>query len=385
MATFFYRGNALWVRGTVDKVRYQLSCSQKTTDYGFKNWYKRANPDKVLEELLKEFDQKKSESSSFVGKFDLEKFGMFIIDATKINRGEETQKDYERLFTKRIVPFFADPKNKREYLLKDISKIASLDCVALLNHLKTQLSDDRVKRCRNILTDVLDYAVEYKHLEVNPFNNKKIKRLVSFDTTPKSNKTYSTDEVKNLLENSIGWFGLFLHILFTTGMRVGEAKGIKWADIDFETGQLNAKRSISHNVIQEGDTATKKHIRTIQLFPYVFEKVKAHREIRLSDTWVFANGKGDFLGENHVLLNQLKQLCKEIGIEYKALKPSRRSYASILYYSGIDKKKIQENIGHAIGSNVTDKHYLDRRVLEVSQEQKIAFKHEEIFLAMIKE
>jgi integrase len=252
-----------------------------------------------------------------------------------------------------------------------------------VSYLKTQFSDDRAKRCRNIFSTILDFAVECKYLSENPFERKIVSNCIKFDTTPVSNKTYTTREVKILLDNSKGWFNLFLEVLFKTGMRVGEAKGIQWSDIDFATGQLKAKRSITHGVITNGDTATKKHERTIHLYPSLFEKLKSFYEIRESNQWVFTNKEGSFIGENHVLLNQLKQLCQEMGIEYKTLKPTRRSYASIVNFSGVSIEKVQEDIGHSKGSNVTPKHYIDRSVLELSQEQKIALKQEELFLSMV--
>lgn len=380
MAKFFYRGNALWVRGTIDKTRYQLSCGRKTTDLGFNVWFKRANADKMLEELVA-----KENETSFgnIEKFDLETFGMRILRATNQRRGYQSQLDYENLFKTKIVPFFADPKNKRQYILKDISRLSSLDCIDLLSNLKAQLSDDRVKRCRNIFSTILDFAMECKYLSGNPFLGKIVSNCIEFNTSPVSNKTYTTREVKMLLDNSEGWFNLFLEVLFKTGMRVGEAKGIQWGDINFETGQLEAKRSITHGVITDGDTATKKHKRTIYLYPSLLEKLKSFYSIRESNQWVFTNEEGSFVGENHALLSQLKKLCAKTNVEYKTLKPTRRTYSSIMKFSGVTVEKIQEDIGHSKGSSVTSKHYIDRSVLELSQEQKIALKQEELFLSMV--
>lgn len=379
MAKFFYRGNALWVRGTIDKTRYQLACGRKTTDLGFNVWFKRANADKMLEELVA-----KENETSFgnIEKFDLETFGLRALRSFKDDRSYETQNDYENLFKNRIIPYFNDPINKRRYLLKDISKILPIDCVELLQFLKTQFSDDRAKRCKTVFSFVLESVIDNRILDQNPMESKSVQR-VKFNLEPETNKTYTTDEVKTILDNAEGWFKLFVEILFKHGLRVGEAKGIKWSDIDLEAGKLNLQRSLTHGKIKEGNTKTKKHVRTIQLFPSIVEQLKEYLIVRPSEEWLFVDDKGGCIKENAHLLKLLKALCVDCGIEYKTLKPTRRSHTSIMFFGGVAKEKIQADIGHSKGSNVTDRHYIDKRVLQEKQAQDISIKQEEIFLSMI--
>lgn len=379
MAKFFFRGNALWVRGTINKVRYQLACGRKKTDLGFNTWYKKANAEQVLKELVEKENEVFFED---IKSFDLETFGLRILQSSKEDRSYETQNDYESLFKNRIIPFFKDPKNERRYLLKDISRILPLDCVELLRYLKTQFSEERAKRCKTVFAYVLEGAVECKYLDQNPLEAKSVKRI-RFDTTPQSNKTYTTEEVRILLDVSKGWFKIFLEILFKHGLRVGEAKGIKWDDIDLEQGKLYLQRSVTHGKLIVGNKKTKKHIRTINLFPSLVKLLKAYKKVSPSEEWLFVDGNGSYIKENRILLNHLKDLCDEYGVEYKTLKPTRRSHASILYFGGVDKEKVQVDIGHAKGSKVTSKHYLDRNVLLLEQERQISIKQEEIFFAMI--
>lgn len=379
MAKFFFRGNALWVRGTMNKTRYQLACGRKKTDLGFNTWYKKANAEQVLKELVEKENEVFFED---IKSFDLETFGLRILRSSKEDRSYETQNDYESLFKNRIIPFFKDQKNERKYLLKDISKILPLDCVELLRYLKTQFSEERAKRCKTVFSYILEGAVECKYLAQNPLEAKSVKRI-HFNTIPQSNQTYTTEEVKILLDVSKGWFKIFMEILFKHGLRIGEAKGIKWEDIDLVEGKLHVRRSITHGKVIEGNTKTKRHVRTVNLFPSLVELLKAHKKVRLSEEWLFVDGTGSYIKENRILLNHLKNLCDEYGVEYKTLKPTRRSHASIMYFGGVDKENVQVAIGHTKGSKVTAKHYLDRNVLLSEQERQISIKQEEIFFAMI--
>lgn len=379
MAKFFFRGNALWVRGTINKVRYQLACGRKKTDLGFNTWYKKANAEQVLKELVEKENEVFFED---IKSFDLETFGLRILQSSKEDRSYETQNDYESLFKNRIIPFFQDPKNQRRYLLKDISKILPLDCVELLRYLKTQFSEERAKRCKTVFSYVLEGAVECKYLGRNPLEAKSVKRI-HFDTTPQSNQTYTTQEVKILLDVSKGWFKIFMEILFKHGLRVGEAKGIKWEDVDLEQGKIYLQRSVTHGRVIEGNNRTKKHVRTVNLFPSLVEQLKAYKKVRPSEEWLFVDGDGGYIKENANLLKHLQNLCNEYGVEYKTLKPTRRSHASIMFFGGVEEEKVQEDIGHAKGSKVTLKHYIDRNVLLSEQERRISIKQEEIFFAMI--
>lgn len=86
------------------------------------------------------------------------------------------------------------------------------------------------------------------------------------------------------------WFPLVL-TLARTGMRFGEATGLKWTDINFSTGEVTVRRSQWRGNV--GETKTKS-TRTIALTPDLIAALQAHRQdqIRsqvpwLAEGWLF--------------------------------------------------------------------------------------------------
>ena len=60
----------------------------------------------------------------------------------------------------------------------------------------------------------------------------------------------------------------FFYTEITTGLRLGEICGLKWSDLDENTGKLQIRRSVSHEPgggLTFGDTKTEKGMRTILL------------------------------------------------------------------------------------------------------------------------
>ena len=66
---------------------------------------------------------------------------------------------------------------------------------------------------------------------------------------------------------------LFL-FLSRTGARIGEALGLKWGDIDFNSRFINLKRSLSRGKIT---TLKSKRERRIDMSPQLAETLQAHR------------------------------------------------------------------------------------------------------------
>lgn len=85
----------------------------------------------------------------------------------------------------------------------------------------------------------LNEAVRRGHLAKNPATLAKAPRLTEEEIEP-----YNVDEIRRLLEaagkgkNSARWA-----IALALGLRQGEALGLKWSDVDFETGVLRVRRS----------------------------------------------------------------------------------------------------------------------------------------------
>ncbi|WP_228127014.1 site-specific integrase [Aliarcobacter butzleri] len=190
-----------------------------------------------------------------------------------------------------------------------------------------------------------------------------------------------------ILKNAKGWFKIFIELSFKLGLRTGECMALKWSDFNFETEKLFLQRSITKGVITEQDKnslSNKNHFRIIQLFPDLVKLLKTYYEVRPSDEWLFINKDGRYYRESKTIVDyHLKPLLKKINVEYKTLYATRRSYASVMSYGGENLENIQMIMGHTKGSKITERHYIDPRILKLEHDKLNAQKQQDIFNMMI--
>jgi integrase len=74
---------------------------------------------------------------------------------------------------------------------------------------------------------------------------------------------------------------VLISLLAFTGMRISEALGLTWADIDFEGGSVNVRRQLSH--ARRGEPAKRIPLKTeagerqIDLAPKMLQALRVHR------------------------------------------------------------------------------------------------------------
>jgi integrase len=160
------------------------------------------------------------------------------------------------------------------------------------------------------------------------------------------------------------WEALFA-LALTTGMRRGELLGLKWQDINLETGILQVRRILSRvptqmanreHVYVEAEPKTAKSRRSIAIAPFALEVLKQHYEQQLEakmkagTSWqwhdyVFCTSVGTHLGPNHVV-EEFKKLLTQAGLPNIRFHDLRHSAASLLLTVGVHPKIVQEVLGH---------------------------------------
>ena len=371
---FKVRGNKIHVHGSVDGVFYRKSTGKKVSAIT-KEWMTNADPIEVLSKIVK----KEIDETLLHSNMSLEEFGLEVLELTSSRRNQFSQADVVGLFKNRILPVF------RHYRFRDIKP---LDLVKFLEAQKKEINNDRVRKIKNTFGLILAYAEDNELIDKNPMNAKTVER-VDLTYTPVRTEAYTTDEVYLMLKSAKGWFKVFLELSLKLGLRSGEAMGIKWKDIDLKTGVFTLQRSITKGVITEETEDSvkeknKKHYRVLQLFPETVALLKSYYNVRLSDEWLFINKDGTYFKESKTIIDyHLKPLLKDVGVKYRTLYATRRSYASIMHYGGENMSDLQQAMGHSEGSAITEKHYIDPRMLNQQQNALRAKNSEELFNAML--
>jgi integrase len=149
--------------------------------------------------------------------------------------------------------------------------------------------------------------------------------------------------------------GLLLAILYYTGLRRGEALGLRWSDIDFAARSLRVERDIDFVAGDVGTVKTDTSVRTVPVPDELMILLQKHRQIG-NGYIIRAQRTGEFWSQSTFVrrwrLLQTALLEAARGIENNGSGSIltahyfRHNYASILYRSGVDVLTAQRYLGH---------------------------------------
>lgn len=221
------------------------------------------------------------------------------------------------------------------------------------------LSNKSIKNLHGILHKALQQAVKIDYIKVNPCAACELPRAEKHEIKP------LTDEEVRLFLQAIGehkYKNLYTVILFS-GMRLGEALGLRWACVDFTNGTIRIDRQLQKERIQGGggkhklvETKTGS-VRTVTLAPAVVDILKEQRKTQnqqrlfFGPEWkndfdlVFTHEDGQHLTEATVYFS-FKRLVKKIGLSSARIHDLRHTFATISLQNGDDLKVVSEALGH---------------------------------------
>lgn len=192
-------------------------------------------------------------------------------------------------------------------------------------------------------------------------------------TLPKDN---TTKEIKVLTRNQQQEFiqaikGHELEVLFlvalSTGLRLGEILGLKWCDIDFNSGALTVNRTLQRvtKIDRDGNREskiieqlpkTKNSIRTVPIPQNILSRLKDHKleqnknrlkigEAYLNNDYIFCNNLGYPIDDKRPARN-LKSILTKLNIEPIKFHGLRHTYATRLFEANVPPKTVQVLMGH---------------------------------------
>lgn len=152
-------------------------------------------------------------------------------------------------------------------------------------------------------------------------------------------------------------FATYLWVLAATGCRRGEARALRWSDVDLDKAELRIRRSIAHVDGDVYEKSTKTHqSRRLALDAATVDELRTHRlrmrERALAlgvalapDAQLFSDLEGRPWRPD-VCTNRFGRLRQAVGLEGVRLHDLRHFVATVLGDGGVPIATISSRLGH---------------------------------------
>ncbi len=218
------------------------------------------------------------------------------------------------------------------------------------------LSPKTVRYIHTTLHKALGDAVDADILGVNPATKAKPPKPRA--TATDKLQFWRVDELAAFLRHVEGTrLEALWYLLAMTGMRRGEALGLRWSDIDFDAMRLSVRNtftSVEYTIV--ASTPKTHRARVIDLDERTIAKLRAHHERQLSEKaeWKndYVNNDLAFPRENGTpshpdgITQRFENEVKRAGLRRIRLHDLRHTHATIALGAGIPVKVISERLGH---------------------------------------
>jgi integrase len=215
------------------------------------------------------------------------------------------------------------------------------------------------------LRTALNQAVRWELIQRNPCSAVKPPR-----STPPEMRVWDAKQAARVIDaaRSDSQYGALWRLAITTGMRVGELLGLRWADVDGDRLTISVRQTLARGergAPTLGTPKTPKSRRTIAITLADAEVLRSHRAhqaaIRLAcPTWhqldlVFCRDDGKPTHPNS-LARAFAQLIEAAGVPRIRMHDMRHSAISLMLANGIPVKVVSERVGHASATMTMDRY-----------------------------
>jgi integrase len=244
----------------------------------------------------------------------------------------------------------------------ELQRLSPAQLNAFYRHLLTEAGKDghglaskTVRNIHNILHRALKDAVRWGYLVRNVADAADPPRGKSAEM-----RVWSPEQLRVFLEHvrEDDLYGFWL-LTATTGMRRGELAGLRWSDVDLETGRLSVRqpRVVVANAPQTSEPKTARGRRSLALDPVTVAALRRHRARKLEHKLLVGARYQDsglvFTWPDGSPIHPLRFSrwfeghARRAGLPKIRLHDLRHSYASAALAAGVPAKVISERLGHA--------------------------------------
>lgn len=276
----------------------------------------------------------------------------FVDNYVRKNLKPRTVDYYIYLLNSRIVPFFNNYK---------ISEIKKSDIKNFLFSISDDLTETTIKKYRNCLVTIFNYAIEMEYIMYNPASNVSIPKGKQIEH---KQNFYNIEQLKKMLlclESEKIECKMFIYILAFTGMRREECLPLTFDDINFNTKTIyiNKAMTLSNEKGLIIDTTKSEHsVRKISIPDILLNQLIEYRKINTNDRL--------FKFTPNSITQWFSKFVKRHKLDYITLHGLRHTYATFLISQNNDINIISTLLGHS-NVNITAQIYIEK---DYTNEQK---------------
>jgi len=163
------------------------------------------------------------------------------------------------------------------------------------------------------------------------------------------------DEVKAVLEHVDSHYKDFFAVAFYTGMRFGEMAALKWKNVDFDRRIIRVIETRVYG--NESSPKTNKSKRDVELIGPAFEALLSQQGLTGKGKYVFIDADGQPLIPGNVREGVWTKALVKAAIEYRPMRQTRHTFATMMLDAGEDIGWVQSQLGHASLQMIFTRYY----------------------------
>jgi len=260
----------------------------------------------------------------------------------------------DRLIEVHLVPFFG---------AKDLRSVREADLLRFIGaKLDQGLAPKTIQNALSILRRVCSLLVHDDQLAKNPASRvgeliRRVHKASARETTEV--EAWERGEVETLIavaREHEPRFAPLLVLLLSTGLRRGEALGLKWSDVNFEAATITVRRAVLKEGISTPKSGRARRVPlTFAATEELLDVLAARRQEALNrgwpevPAWVFSSETGGASDPRNVerVWYRIRRRAQARGVRPLKLHATRHTWATLALQAGKSIRWVAEILGHA--------------------------------------
>ena len=245
-----------------------------------------------------------------------------------------TQRNYPHLISRHLLAVFG------ELPLCEIQRI-SVQRFVTDKIAREGFSCQTATHLRNLMSGILQRAVEWGYLQFNPA------RGIKLPPMQRRRKTVvlTREQLAMLLQSLQGAVKTLAITTAMTGLRIGEVLALRWGNVDFDKNVIRVREAVYLGHFSTPKTTSS--IRDVPLGPALRQALIDARKGAPDDALVFATRNGTTLDAKNILRRCIKPTCARLGLPIITWHSFRHTHATLLSDLGESLKTAQAQLGHS--------------------------------------